>query len=89
MKQNKAKKDEVSPIVYVGWALVVLSGVGFTYLIVSTVKNRKQTEPARAAKQSSKGKQSSTHYRSNDDYDDDFNNSGKKRSKPKNGKRYK
>lgn len=71
----------------IGIGLVLLSLLGFTYVIVSAVKRRKSTGIARANKAAASG--SGMRYRADDDYDDNYETTGKKTKKPKNGKRYK
>ena len=94
IQNNNSSEDNGHLIFILGIVLIVLSVAGFTYLIVSASMRRKKTALAHAGKAAGKanGKQphNGARYRSNADYDDDFSNdSRKKSSKPKNGRRYK
>ena len=92
IKRDTGTENNGQKLLILGFALVLLSLVGFIYLIVSTVSRRKQVAAAnqggRSASHGASGA-SSYRYRSNDDYDDDFDAGKKKTKTPKNGKRYK
>lgn len=88
MKADTSGQDKESYLVYIGWALLILSVIGFAYLIISKVRNRNKTELARAGKASGSSS-NGPRYRDNSDYDDDYDSGSKKHKTPKNGKRYK
>ena len=83
---NTSKEDDGHWRLILGIALILLSVVGFVYLIASAVNRRKRTALAHAGKQHT-ANANGPRYRSNNDYNDNFSPSSNK--KPKNGKRYK
>lgn len=89
IQKNADIADNGHWMLILGFALIILSIIGFVYLIYSAVQRRKSTAPVQAKASSESG---NLRYRSKDDYNDQFDTEGKseaKSSKPKNGKRYK
>ncbi len=84
IQQNTAKEDNGHWIIIVGAACLLLSLIGFIYLIASAISRRRKLKGAMAAGGSQGG-----YYRANDDYDDGYKPAAKKEKTPRNGRRYK
>ena len=101
IQKNTAKGDNGHLVLVLGITMLVLSVAGFTYLIVSAVRRRRQMAAPLAAKAAAHSS-ASGHYRADSDYNDGFKASSKKadkfdtakipnasKAKQKGGKRYK
>lgn len=101
IQKNTAKGDNGHLVLVLGITMLVLSVAGFTYLIVSAVRRRRQMAAPLAAKAAAHSS-ASGHYRDDSDYNDGFKASSKKadkfdtakipnasKAKQKGGKRYK
>ena len=101
IQKNTAKGDNGHLVLVLGITMLVLSVAGFTYLIVSAVRRRKQMAAPLAAKAAAHSS-ANAHLRDNSDYNDGFKASPKNadkfdtakipnasKAKSKGGKRYK
>ena len=84
IQQNTAREDNGHWIIIAGAACLLLSVIGFIYLIASAVSRRRKLNAAMSSNGSQNG-----YYRANDDYDDGYKPAAKKEKTPRNGKRYK